>query len=177
MKTIYIKLLKTLGAIGAIGIATSATAQAEYASTTHYVNMRSGPSVHFPAIKVIPRGAAIKVNKCYRYWCNVKYGPFLGWTNVNFIHFLHDKPQIIEIHEREQVLPDFYFVEPHNHYYYHHHYYRRHDDIPLPPPPPPMPLPPDAERTHPEPIAYGDKDGSTGPALPPTTPSLPSTDQ
>ena len=115
LNTQSLKLIAVaLGSLYYIGVA-----NAEYATTTHYVNMRTGPSIHYPPIKVVPEGTDVKVKKCYKYWCDIKYGPWTGWTNINFLQF-NEQPAVIEIHEHESIWPDFFFG---GHRHHHHHYY------------------------------------------------------
>lgn len=161
MKQINKKTFK-IAAIGLGSLFTITAANAQYATTTHFVNMRTGPSVHYAAIKVIPEDTAVYVKKCYRSWCNVKYGPWLGWTSSSYLHFDH-RLTVIEVHEHESILPDITIGNIERHYYhpvYHHHYpYYRHyynDDRrpPAPPPIPPRPTPPAPPPAPPTPDPY-----------------------
>lgn len=143
LNTQSLKLIAVaLGSLYYIGVA-----NAEYATTTHYVNMRTGPSIHYPPIKVVPEGTDVKVKKCYKYWCDIKYGPWTGWTNINFLQF-NEQPAVIEIHEHESIWPDFFFGgHRHHHHYYYYRDERRHHRPPhephyTKPVPEPVPIKP-----------------------------------
>ena len=84
LNTQSLKLIAVaLGSLYYIGVA-----NAEYATTTHYVNMRTGPSIHYPPIKVVPEGTDVKVKKCYKYWCDINMDPGPGGQTLIFYNLM-----------------------------------------------------------------------------------------
>ena len=51
------------------------------------LNVRAGPSTHFPVVGTIPRdGRGIAaIGRCIERWCPVRYGPVTGWSSARFL--------------------------------------------------------------------------------------------
>ena len=82
--------------------ATSAYAANGY--TTANLNMRTGPSVHYPRITVIPVGSAVSIYDCTpgHRWCSVGWRGYRGWASGRYLQFVDYRPRIY-------APPDIYF--------------------------------------------------------------------
>lgn len=59
------------------------------AYVTQRVYMRGGPSVNFPRVDTVRRGASVDVHGCLsrRDWCDVSWNGRRGWISANYINF------------------------------------------------------------------------------------------
>jgi uncharacterized protein YraI len=73
--------------VAAISAASAATTSV--AATN--VNLRAGPSTAYPAITVVPAGAAITTFGCVAgySWCDIGFGPYRGWVAAHYIHVIY----------------------------------------------------------------------------------------
>lgn len=146
-----------LGAISAIALLSVGSVYAQDAATIDYLNMRTGPGVSYPVVKVLPRNSIVHIDKCTNSWCKVYYGPLWGWTSKNHLNFAsnNDYRVFYKIDEEETPRniivyddPIFSFHHNHSHWAPYNHDRFPPPPMPLPPrpmppaPPPPMPLPP-----------------------------------
>ena len=69
----------------AVLVLTTASGWAYPATVTAGVNMRTGPGVGHPVIRVLPRGATVDVRRCRGNWCEVSYGNRRGFVSQRFL--------------------------------------------------------------------------------------------
>ncbi|WP_163266390.1 SH3 domain-containing protein [Chelativorans alearense] len=76
-------------------------ASAADAYTTTNVNMRAGPSTHFPRITTLPAGAAVTIYGCTRSWdwCDTSWRGLRGWVSAHYLESLYD--------DRRVIVPDY----------------------------------------------------------------------
>src|SRR5262249_7424157 len=53
--------------------------------TTNELNLRSGPSVHYSVVAVVPTGSSIDIVSCDSDWCNLTWGKYQGFTEGRFL--------------------------------------------------------------------------------------------
>lgn len=85
-------MLRTLLFAAALTVATvSATSAATTSVAVTNVNLRAGPSTVYPAITVVPAGAAITTFGCVAgySWCDIGFGPYRGWVAANYIQIVY----------------------------------------------------------------------------------------
>lgn len=75
------------GAALAIAVPLSAQAGSGYLSVN--LNLRAGPSVHYPVVRFAPRGAAVNVYGCVDDygWCDVSWGGNRGWVSGQYLDY------------------------------------------------------------------------------------------
>lgn len=83
MRKIFVTLASALTCV--IG-ASAASAAAPAVATTN-VNLRAGPSTHFPVVSVVPAGAALVTLGCLPgyTWCDVNFAGTRGWLAARYI--------------------------------------------------------------------------------------------
>jgi uncharacterized protein YraI len=59
------------------------------ATTTAWLNMRTGPGTGYPVILSIPVGGQVAVYQCTtnQTWCEVGYGGRIGWSSARYLNF------------------------------------------------------------------------------------------
>lgn len=86
-------LRKTLLAAAALfGAAFAAgAAQAEPGYTTTDVNLRAGPSIHYPVVITLPFDADLEIFGCLDAfdWCDVEWGRYRGWVAADYLGFYY----------------------------------------------------------------------------------------
>jgi uncharacterized protein YraI len=97
------KLKKFAIGIGAAAfVAAAATAaNAAPAVTAATVNMRTGPSVSYPIITAIPRGAVVEVYACLRSrpWCDVDWEGWRGWVSARYLRYTGGSYRYVPLYE------------------------------------------------------------------------------
>ena len=81
-------LLGRLAAAGlALAIPVSAQAGSGYLSVN--VNLRAGPAIGYPAIRVAPRGSVVNIYGCLDDygWCDVSWDGYRGWVSGNYLDY------------------------------------------------------------------------------------------
>jgi uncharacterized protein YraI len=148
------KILMSVAALCALFAAPSIADAAVRGVATANVNMRSGPSTGYPAVDVIPVGAAVTIYGCMSSvnWCDVAFVGGRGWVSGNYVQATYRS-------NRVYVAPDYYeglgipmvTFDVGNYwgrYYRDRDFYRDRDrwdrydwrrESRLPPPPPPPP--------------------------------------
>ncbi|WP_245448196.1 SH3 domain-containing protein [Bradyrhizobium nitroreducens] len=60
------------------------------------LNIRSGPSVRFPAVGMLGAGSGLVIHGCLdRYaWCDVSASGMRGWASGAHIQFVHDERRV-----------------------------------------------------------------------------------
>jgi len=78
------------------GLLFAASAYAANGYTTGNVNMRTGPSVYYPRITVVPVGSAVSIYDCTqgRRWCSVGWRGYRGWVSGRYLRFSGYRPRI-----------------------------------------------------------------------------------
>ncbi|KAB1123564.1 SH3 domain-containing protein [Neorhizobium galegae] len=144
----------SVAALCALFVAPSIADAAVRGVATANVNMRSGPSTGYPAVDVIPVGAAVTIYGCMSSvnWCDVAFVGGRGWVSGNYVQASYRS-------NRVYVAPDYYeglgipmvTFDVGNYwgrYYRNRDFYRDRDrwdrydwrrESRLPPPPPPPP--------------------------------------
>lgn len=83
MKTMIVTLTAAMVCVyGASAVSAAAPAVA-----TTNVNLRAGPSTHFPVVTVVPAGAALVTLGCLPgyTWCDVKFAGNRGWLAAQYV--------------------------------------------------------------------------------------------
>lgn len=97
------KLKKFTMGIGAATFMLAATtvANAATAVTAATINMRTGPSVSYPVITAIPRGAVVEVYACLRSrpWCDVVWDGWRGWVSARYLRYTGGSYRYTPIYE------------------------------------------------------------------------------
>ncbi len=78
------------------GLLFSASAFAANGYATANVNMRTGPSVYYPRITVIPAGSPVTIYHCTQAlrWCNLRWRAYRGWVFARYLEFDDYRPRI-----------------------------------------------------------------------------------
>ncbi len=155
----------------AVALSMPAAAQAQYAQTVKWVNLRAGPARDYPLVASLPPGTAVAVQGCIDgySWCDV-VGPAgeRGWTYAGNIVYPYQSGYVPVIYYGPVIgIPIVTFVigSYWGDYYRHRPWYgnmhRWHNHPPpvwqspaRPPnwrPPPPSPLPPQVVPPRPRP--------------------------
>jgi len=75
-----------VGAATAAFLAIPTIAMAAWGQVTGNVNMRSGPSVHYPRILTLPAGAQVWINgSAGNGWLSVSYGDWSGYVSGSYV--------------------------------------------------------------------------------------------
>lgn len=84
LRTLLFAAALTVAAVSAASAATTSVAVTN-------VNLRAGPSTVYPAITVVPAGAAITTFGCVAgySWCDIGFGPYRGWVAANYIQIVY----------------------------------------------------------------------------------------
>lgn len=84
LRTFILAAALTLAAAPAVSAATTAVAVTN-------VNLRAGPSTVYPAVTIVPTGAAITTFGCISgySWCDIGFGPYRGWVAANYINVVY----------------------------------------------------------------------------------------
>lgn len=71
-------------------------ASAESAYTATDVNLRAGPSTHFPRITTLPAGAVVTVHGCTHSWtwCDTSWRGLRGWVSAHYLEALYDRRHV-----------------------------------------------------------------------------------
>ncbi len=82
------------GAALAFAVPVSAQAGSGYLSVN--LNLRAGPSVDYPAVRLAPRGAAVNVYGCVDDygWCDVSWGGNRGWVSGQYLDYDYDHRRV-----------------------------------------------------------------------------------
>lgn len=81
------KLFTLAAAMACItSLSTVASAAAPAVATTN-VNLRAGPSTHFPVVRVVPAGAHLVTHGCVKgySWCDVSFAGNRGWLAARYV--------------------------------------------------------------------------------------------
>ena len=64
---------------------------------TANVNMRAGPDVEYPAVTMLPSGAAVSIQGCLDgwTWCDVIAGPNRGWVAGSYVENVYDGRPVV----------------------------------------------------------------------------------
>ncbi|MDQ0305145.1 SH3 domain-containing protein [Ancylobacter polymorphus] len=83
-RTLLFAAALTVAAISAASAATTSVAVTN-------VNLRAGPSTVYPAVTVVPAGAAITTFGCVAgySWCDIGFGPYRGWVAADYIQVVY----------------------------------------------------------------------------------------
>jgi uncharacterized protein YraI len=86
---------KLFGLLVGIALAAAlipASAQAQPAYTTTYVNLRAGPGYGYPIIVAVPPGAPLQSFGCLSdwSWCDVAWNGWRGWMSGEYIAYAYD---------------------------------------------------------------------------------------
>jgi uncharacterized protein YraI len=94
------------------GLFFTASAFAANGYTTGNVNMRTGPSVYYPRITVIPVGSPVIIYRCTQgqRWCSVRWHGYRGWVSRRYLRFGDYRPRIYA--PPPDIYFDFDFREP-----------------------------------------------------------------
>jgi uncharacterized protein YraI len=78
--------------VAAMLLASPAMAVAAPGMITSSVNLRAGPSVEFPVVNRLARGAPVEVYGCIRQalWCDVSWGRERGWVAAQYLDYFYD---------------------------------------------------------------------------------------
>ena len=159
-----------IAAIAAVvALSTPAAAQAQYAQTVKWVNLRAGPARDYPLVASLPPGAAVSVQGCIDgySWCDV-VGPAgeRGWTYAGNIVYPYQSGYVPVIYYGPTIgIPVVTFVigsywgdyYRHRPWYGNMHRWHDHSAPAWRPParpdwrPPPRPLPPQVQPPRPRP--------------------------
>ncbi|MEL6622228.1 MAG: SH3 domain-containing protein, partial [Pseudomonadota bacterium] len=73
--------------LACIATASTAASAATPAVATTNVNLRAGPSTHFPVVKVVPAGARLVTFGCVKgyTWCDVSFAGNRGWLAARYV--------------------------------------------------------------------------------------------
>jgi uncharacterized protein YraI len=84
-------MLRELIFAAALALAASAASAATTSVAVTNVNLRAGPSTVYPAVTVVPAGAAITTFGCVAgySWCDIGFGPYRGWVAANYIQVVY----------------------------------------------------------------------------------------
>ena len=169
---------KTLGSLlfGTF-LLTTQSALALDALVTAPLNFRDGPSVAFAIRGTIPSGSIVGVRGCSGNWCQINYGPRIGWASATYLAF-RDGRSVYDSYNRPSypsyssptynvIIGDGYYYD--DDWYYRRYHRRRHWHDGHRPPPPPLrpgpgyPPPPHGRPGLPPPLR-------PGPGYPPPPP-------
>ncbi|MEM7776145.1 MAG: SH3 domain-containing protein [Pseudomonadota bacterium] len=118
------KTKPSLLAIGAACIfgATAASAAAPAVTTTD-VNLRAGPSTHFPVVNVVPNGARLVTFGCLAdySWCDVRFGGVRGWLAARYLFLPQRRAVVTAAVAAPAGIPVIRFTQA----YWHTHYAAR----------------------------------------------------
>ena len=166
------KMKNTLGSLlfGTF-LLTTQSALALDALVTAPLNFRDGPSVAFAIRGTIPAGSIVGVRGCSGNWCQINYGPRIGWASATYLAF-RDGRAVYDSYNRPSypsyssptynvIIGDGYYYD--DDWYYRRYHRRRHwHDGHRPPPPPlrpgpgyPPPPPPHGRPGLPPPLRPG----------------------
>jgi uncharacterized protein YraI len=70
-------------ALAAASLYTTASQARPYPDT--YLNVRSGPSVDYEIVAVIPPGAGVSIDQCFDSWCYIGWRGVSGWVNRRYL--------------------------------------------------------------------------------------------
>jgi uncharacterized protein YraI len=84
MRNSIVMLAATMVCLNA---ATTAASAATPAVATANVNLRAGPSTHFPVVRVVPAGASLVTFGCVNgyTWCDVAFAGNRGWLAARYV--------------------------------------------------------------------------------------------
>jgi uncharacterized protein YraI len=78
------KLILVIAAISLQAAISTASAGEPYRPNT-YLNVRSGPSVDYQIVGVIPPGAGVSLGDCVGEWCHMHWRAVSGWVNSRYL--------------------------------------------------------------------------------------------
>lgn len=90
-------LKRCLIALAILAAGVSAASAATVAVSTANVNLRSGPSIGYPVLVVVPQGAEIVTYGCVSdyAWCDIAYGDYRGWVSADYIQVVYQGSPVI----------------------------------------------------------------------------------
>ena len=80
----YLKLVAML-ATGSMMILSPLSANAETATTTQNVNLRSGPGTEYERLATLAAGIRVDILKCETSWCRVAGQGIRGWVSAGYL--------------------------------------------------------------------------------------------
>lgn len=140
----------------ALWAATPLQALAADGYVTGNVTLRAGPDINYPAVDMIPAGAAIAIEGCTEgwEWCDVVFDDERGWVAGNFIQDEYDdEPVLVPAYGERLGIPvvSFSIVTYWDRYYVSRPFYRERERWYHRPPPHHAPPPPrHRPRGHPQ---------------------------
>lgn len=136
---------KTLGSLllGTFLLAVQA-AQASDAFVTTPLNFRDGPGKAYALRGTIPAGEIVGVRRCTGNWCEINYGPRIGWASAAYLAFrsgqsVYQSYNNYDGYDRPSqptyniIIGNDYYDDWHDR---HRHPHGHNDHRPPPPPPP-----------------------------------------
>jgi uncharacterized protein YraI len=87
-------LLFATAIAGAVSLWSPSAHAGSYAAND--INMRAGPSTHYPSIGIVPEGTALNVYGCTRgyRWCDVAASGQRGWVSAAYIEIDYDARRV-----------------------------------------------------------------------------------
>lgn len=166
------KMRKILGSLlfGTFLLTTQA-AQALDALVTAPLNFRDGPSTAYAIRGTIPPGEIVGVRGCSGNWCEINYGPRIGWASASYLAFRNGEA-VYNSYNRPSptynvIIGGGYFDDDDDWYYRHYRRHHWHGDHRPPPPPPPHW---GFDRPHRPPPGMRPPPFRPGPGMPPPPP-------
>ncbi len=94
-----LRKIAVAGSVIGLTFGTVAAAQAS-TSTTHNLNLRTGPSMHYHVRAVIPAGSHIDIHSCGSVWCVVYWAGQQGYVDGHYLvtHVTHTVPALSHVH-------------------------------------------------------------------------------
>jgi uncharacterized protein YraI len=78
-------MLRALTLAGALFLGVALPTPVEAAYTTGWVNIRSGPGMHYPVVYIAWPNVPFDVHDCGRYWCSITYNGVEGWISARWV--------------------------------------------------------------------------------------------
>jgi uncharacterized protein YraI len=74
-----------LGLAAAAIVLSQLPASAKEERTTSNLNLRTGPSRHYPVAAVIPAGSLVNILSCGTEWCHLSWAGKLGYSDARWL--------------------------------------------------------------------------------------------
>ena len=77
-----------------------AVAYATNTHTTHNLNLRTGPGIHYAVATVIPAGSTVDIVSCGSRWCVLHWAGHQGYSDGNYLltHVTTAVPVLSHVH-------------------------------------------------------------------------------
>ncbi|HTJ56360.1 MAG TPA: SH3 domain-containing protein [Devosiaceae bacterium] len=116
--SLFIKILAG-GLVGAVLALGASAAQAQTATATGAVNIRSGPGINYPVVNSLQPGQQVEIQRCTGSWCLVAAPGPDGWAARRYLSSstatIYVQPQVVEPYYGYNDYPDYGYT---NNYYY-----------------------------------------------------------